>query len=153
MKKLRFSTIIHAGRETVWEVMLTPATYEMWTAEFAEGSRFEGSWAEGERIRFLGPDGSGMSAVIAENRPHEYLSIKHVGVIKHGVEDTTSDEVRAWAPAFENYTLANAGGATELTVDMDVTPDFEEYMQKTWPRALSRLKALCEAQAASRPVL
>jgi hypothetical protein len=28
---------------------------------------------------------------------------------------------------------------------MDVTPAFEEYMGKTWPLALARLKALCES--------
>ena len=59
MKKLVFTTFIDAPRETVWDRMLAPATYERWTAAFAEGSRFEGSWAEGARIRFLGPDGSG----------------------------------------------------------------------------------------------
>lgn len=148
MKTLHFATIIHARRENVWETMLAPATYNLWTAEFAEGSRFEGSWAEGQRIRFLGPDGSGMTSVIARSRPHEFLSIKHLGFIKDGVEDTESEAVRAWAPAFENYTLSDAGSSTGLEVDIDVTPEFEDYMSNTWPRALAKLKALCEDPAA-----
>lgn len=148
MKTLHFATTIHARPETVWEIMLAPATYRLWTSEFAEGSYFEGSWAKGERIRFMGPDGSGMTAVIAENRPHEFLSIKHLGMIKDGIEDTDSEAVRRWAPAFENYSFSKAGPTTELRVDMDVTPEFEEYMTKTWPKALSRLKALCEAPSA-----
>jgi uncharacterized protein YndB with AHSA1/START domain len=145
MKSLHFETMIHAKREDVWKVMLAPDTYRTWTAEFAEGSYFEGSWDKGERIRFLTPDGAGMLSVIAENRPHEFLSIKHIGQIKDGVEDTTSEEVRGWAPAFENYTLSDSETGAQVRVDMDVTPDFEQYMAKTWPKALAKLKAICEA--------
>jgi len=148
MNTLHFSSVIHAGRETVWNTMLAPDTYRLWTAEFTEGSYFEGSWAGGERISFLAPDGNGMASVIAENRPHEHLSIKHIGYVKDGVEDTDSEMVRSWAPAFENYSLSESGPSTDLKVDIDVAPEFEEYMTKTWPRALSRLKAICEARAA-----
>lgn len=148
MKKLHFATEIHAPRQVVWETMLAPDTYRTWTAEFAEGSYFEGSWDKGQSIRFLAPNGEGMAAVIAENRPYEFVSIKHVGLVKDGKEDRESDEARRWAPAFENYSLADAGRSTRLEVDMDVVAEFEEYMQKTWPKALARLKAVCEERAA-----
>lgn len=147
MKTLHFTTLIHASRGAVWNAMLAPETYKMWTAEFCEGSYFEGSWAKGERIRFLSPDGCGMTSVIAENRPHEFLSIRHLGIIKDGVEDTESEEARSWAPAYENYSFSASGTSTELAVDMDVTPEFEEYMAKTWPKALDKLKAISEAGA------
>lgn len=88
-----------------------------------------------------------MTSVIAENRPHEFLSIRHLGIIKDGVEDTESEEARSWAPAFENYTFSASGTSTELAVDMDVTPEFEEYMVETWPKALAKLKAISEAGA------
>lgn len=107
MKTLHFTTLIHASREAVWNVMFAPETYKIWTAEFSEGSYFEGSWAKGERIRFLSPDGCGMTSVIAENRPHEFLSIRHLGIIKDGVEDTESEEARSWAPAYENTPSRN----------------------------------------------
>jgi uncharacterized protein YndB with AHSA1/START domain len=147
MKRRHFSTIINATREAVWQVMLAPDTYRLWTAEFADGSYFEGSWAKGERIRFLAPNGEGMTSVIAENRPHEFLSIKHVGFIKNGIEDTESEEVRRWAPAFENYSFSDVGQGTEVKVEMDVTPEYEEYFVNTWPKALSRLKNICEARS------
>jgi hypothetical protein len=28
---------------------------------------------------------------------------------------------------------------------MEVTPEFEQYMAETWPKALAKLKAICEA--------
>ncbi|MFZ1377700.1 MAG: SRPBCC domain-containing protein [Geothrix sp.] len=149
MKRLQFSTLIQAPREQVWETMLGPVTYRIWSAAFMEGSYYEGTWAKGQRLRFLAPGGSGMVSEIAELRPHEFLSIRHLGEIKDGVEDTQSEAVRSWTPCFENYTFGQVGVATELTVDMDMTEAFEEYMTKTWPKALSLLKALSEARAAS----
>jgi hypothetical protein len=85
-----------------------------------------------------------MVSIIAENRPCEFLSIKHLGEIKNGVEDTTSDTARAWASALENYSFTDVGSLTRLEVTVDVTPDFEEYMNRTWPKALAALKDLCE---------
>jgi uncharacterized protein YndB with AHSA1/START domain len=147
MTTLHFETTIRATREQVWNVMLAADTYREWTAEFAEGSYYEGSWGTGDRIRFLGPGGQGgMVAVIAESRPPEFLSIKHIGEVKDGVEDTESEAVRRWAPAFENYTLSDAGSATLLAIDIDVAPEWSDYMAEHWPRALARLAAICEEQ-------
>jgi hypothetical protein len=89
-----------------------------------------------------------MVARIADSRPHEFISIEHRGFFKDGVEDTTREAVRSWAPAYENYAFRDAGGSTDLTVELDVAPDWEDYMNKTWPKALERLKALCEARKA-----
>jgi len=106
MKTLRFEILIHAPREKVWRTMLEQDTYRIWTAEFMAGSYYEGSWEQGERIRFLSPEGGGMTAVIDENRPFEHISVRHLGEIREGVDDTESDAVKSWAGnAFERYTL------------------------------------------------
>jgi hypothetical protein len=152
MKTMHFSTFIQAGRPAVWHAMLAPDSYRRWTAPFAEGSYYEGSWDQGATIRFLAPDGGGMISVIAENRPNEFLSIKHIGQIKDGREDFDSDEVRSWAPAFENYTLKDAGASTELKVDLQVAEDFEDVMASTWPKALQELKKLCETSSPRQAV-
>ncbi|MHB8800844.1 MAG: SRPBCC family protein [Thermoanaerobaculia bacterium] len=148
MKTVRHSITIRAPREAVWAAMLGPETYRAWTAPFCEGSYYEGSWNTGDRIRFLGPGGEGgMTSVIAESRPPEFVSIKHLGIIKDGVEDTTSPAATAWAPSFENYTFAEKGGATELTVEVETPPDFEEFVNDAWPKALAKLKQICEEAA------
>jgi uncharacterized protein YndB with AHSA1/START domain len=145
MKKLRFSTHIHAPVEAVWDAMLAPDTYRAWTAAFCEGSYFEGSWAQGETIRFLTPEGEGMFARIAENRRNEYLSIQLLGCIHGGVADTTGEEARNFAPGFENYAFHAADGGTHLEIELDTTAEFEPYLQEAWPKALAKLKAICEA--------
>lgn len=146
VKRIEFSTVIHAPASRVWDVMLGPESYRQWTSAFAEGSYYEGSWEQGEKIRFLSPGGEGMVAEIAESRPGEYLSIRHLGFVANGVEDTESEAVRAWAPAYENYTFVAVPEGTRVVVDQDVTAEFEAYMQDAWPRALALLKQLCEAE-------
>jgi hypothetical protein len=86
-----------------------------------------------------------MVAEIAECRPLEFVSIRHLGSVKaDGTEDTTSDAVRAWAPAYENYSFSQADGRTTVQVDMDVVSEWQAFMEQTWPQALARLKAIAE---------
>ena len=144
MNTQHFDIHIQAPRERVWATMLQSPTYEQWTSAFCEGSRFEGSWNAGERIRFLGPNGQGMVSEIAEHRPAEFVSIRHLGMIDEGGEDTTSEAVRAWAPCHENYHFIAEAGGTRVRVAADVFGNHEAYMAETWPRALALLKTLCE---------
>lgn len=146
-QRLRFTVDIDAPRAQVWDTMLAPDSYQAWTAAFCEGSTYNGSWELSAKIRFLGPGGDGMVAEIAERRTGEYLSIRHLGDIRAGVEDTDSDAVRAWAPAYENYRFSDRpSGGTALVVELDTVPAYLQFMQDTYPKALQRLKALCEAR-------
>ena len=149
VKRIQFSTAINAPTAEVWELMLGAESYPRWTKVFAEGSYYEGSWSEGSRIRFLIPSGDGMVAEIAENRPNEFISIRHLGFITNGIEDTKSDSVRAWAPAFENYTFSSVPEGTRLVVEQDVTAEFEQCLTEVWPKALEMLKQICEAEGAA----
>lgn len=150
MQKLDFSIFINAPREKVWDTMLEDTTYRQWTKSFNAGSYYEGSWEQGSEIKFLGvdeqgnSDWSGMYSRIKENRPHEFISIEHIGLIKDGVVDTTSAEVKQWTPAFENYTFTTAENGTELAVDIDVNDAFKAEFETMWPKALEALKALAE---------
>lgn len=146
-RTLGFSVSIRAPRALVWQKMLGDAGYRLWTAPFCDGSYYDGSWDKGAKIRFLSPRGDGMTAEIAENRLHEYISIRHLGEIAKGVEDTKSDKVRAWAPAYENYTFADTGGGTTVTVTVEALAGFEQFMQDTFPGALERLRLICERPA------
>lgn len=144
MKTLTFDITIHAPPERVWRTLFEPEGYRAWTAAFCEGSHFVGSWEQGAKIRFLAPSGDGMSSEIAENRPHEVMSIRHLGMIEKGVEDTTSEKVRAWAPCYENYRLAAVPGGCTVRVSLDTADEWEAYMRDTFPKALALLKDLCE---------
>jgi uncharacterized protein YndB with AHSA1/START domain len=149
MKTLHFSTTINAPCKKVWHTMLDDAPYRDWTSAFNPGSFYRGDWSEGSKILFLGPDPTtgtegGMVSRIAENRLYEFISVEHLGVVQDGIEDTTSELARQWAPAYENYTFLERDGATEVQVDIDVADDHASMFEQMWPRALSRLKELAE---------
>jgi uncharacterized protein YndB with AHSA1/START domain len=145
VKKLSFSISVRAPRDLVWRKMLEQDSYRQWTTPFTEGSYYEGSWEKGASIRFLSPGGDGMRAEIAESRRPEFVSIRHLGLISHGVDDTESPAARAWVPAYENYTFTEKDGTTTVVVEADSTEEFAGMFCTMWPLALQRLKEICEA--------
>lgn len=149
MQKLHYSILINAPKDKVWHAMLDDKPYREWTKTFSEGSYYQGSWEKGSKILFLGPDPTtggegGMVGRIAENKRYEFISIEHLGIVQNGVEDTTSEAARKWAPAFENYTFKDKGGATEVLVDTDVEDEHAQMFNEMWPEALRKLKELAE---------
>lgn len=148
MKKMNYSIIINAPKEKVWHTMLEDKTYRIWTVVFSEGSHYLGNWQKGSKILFLGPDENGnkggMVSCIKENRLYEYISIEHIGLIINGKEDLESEEVKKWAGAFENYTLKEKDGKTEILIDIDLNEDYIEMFNDMWPKALQKFKELSE---------
>lgn len=149
MHKLIFSIIINAHKEKVWNTMLEDKTYRIWTEPFNPGSYYKGDWSKGSKILFLGPDPEtgkegGMVSRIAENKLYEFISIEHLGIVKDGVEDTTSEHATKWAPAFENYTFKEKNSTTEVLVDIDINDEYKAVFEDMWPKALQKLKELAE---------
>lgn len=151
MKKLQFNIRINASVSKVFGVMLginNKSTYEQWTALFNPTSTYEGNWNKGSKILFIGADENGvkggMVSEIAENIPNRFVSIRHYGLLKADKEITEGPEVEKWAGGFENYTFEENNGITTVTVDLDTTEDFADYMNQTYPKALAKLKEICE---------
>ena len=98
MQKLRLHTAINATKEKIWEVLWNIHCYETWTTVFAEGSTVKtAQWKEGTRIYFVDENGAGMVSEVAAHRPNEFMSFRHLGMINNGIEDTSSEKVKAWA--------------------------------------------------------
>jgi predicted 3-demethylubiquinone-9 3-methyltransferase (glyoxalase superfamily)/uncharacterized protein YndB with AHSA1/START domain len=151
LHRLHFSIEIDAPRNTVYSTMLDDAAYRDWSAAFSPGSRFQGDWSEGSRIRFVDSAAEGERGMLSQvrvNRPGEYLELEHLGLVGDGREDTTSEAARAWAGAHESYTFTEADGKTVLAVEVDTVSEYREAFGEMWPRALDRLKALAEKGAA-----
>jgi hypothetical protein len=144
MEKIHFSIDIKAPIQKVWDTLWADETYRKWTTPFSEGSYAESDWKEGSKVLFLSPGGDGMLARIAEKREPNYMGFEHLGMIHGGVEDTTSDKVKPWAGARENYTLSENNGQTTVAVDIDITDEYKEMFMKMWPLALDELKKLAE---------
>jgi uncharacterized protein YndB with AHSA1/START domain len=144
MEKVRFTTIINAPREKVWSVLWTDESYRAWTSVFSEGSQAETDWKKGSKVLFTDGKGSGMVSRIDDLVPNEFMSFQHLGELKDGVEDTTSERVQQWAGGRENYTLNAVGDNTELIVELDLLDEFKDYFMGTFPKALAKVKELSE---------
>ncbi len=151
MKRLTFQIEINCKADKIYDTMLglsSKASYEQWTTFFNPTSTYEGSWEKGSKMKFIGIDSSGnkggMVSVIAENDKAKFVSIKHIGLVKGNEEITEGPEVEAWAGGLENYRYEQIGDKTKVEVQVDIVPEFEDYMQNTYPEALKKLKEICE---------
>lgn len=151
MKKLQYKISINAPVTKVYDSMLgitNKSTYEQWTAIFNPTCTYEGSWDTGSKILFIGVDENGdkggMVSRIVENMPNKFVTIQHYGLVQGNKEVTEGSEVEKWANGLENYTFEEINGTTILTVDLDMTEDFIDYMNETYPKALDKLKEICE---------
>jgi uncharacterized protein YndB with AHSA1/START domain len=145
MERQEYRITIDAPKEKVWKALWDIDSYRSWTSAFAEGSTVETeNWKKGSKVLFLDSRGFGMVSRVDENIPNRYMSFKHLGEVKNGVEDTTSEKVKEWAGATENYTLNEADGKTEVVVDMDLNEEFAAIFKDIWPKALKNLKELAE---------
>lgn len=151
MKKTTFNVSINAPVNKVFDLMLgisNISTYEQWTALFNPTSSYEGSWKKGSKMLFVGTDEKGekggMVSEIFDNISNQFISIRHYGLVKANVEITEGPEVEKWANGFENYTFVENNGITTVTVDLDTTEDFLDYMNEIYPKALEKLKEICE---------
>jgi len=155
VKTLNLEISINTTPENVWDSVVNKTKYNRWTSAFQETSHFEGGWNKGDKIKFLGFNAEGqkmgMVSEIAESRFPEYISIKHLGNILNGVEDFTSDEVKKWAPSFENYTIERTDGNTNVfKLDMAVPEDYYDMFMQMWPNALNLLKQVSEESTGTR---
>lgn len=151
MKKLQFKISINAPVIEVYDFMLgisDKSTYEQWVYLFNPTSSYEGTWDKWSKILFTGVDDNGqkggMVSKIVENIQYKFVSIKHCGLLMGDKEITEGPDVEKWANWFENYTFEENNNITSVTVEVDTNEDFEEYMLEAYPKALEKLKELCE---------
>ena len=152
MKKLQFTVHINAPVSKVYDSMLgisNKSSYEQWTAQFNPTSSYEGNWEKGSKMLFVGTDDkgkkAGMVSEIIDMIPNQFVSIRHYGLVQNNIEITTGAQVEKWANGFENYSFKETDGATSVTVDLDTSKEFVDYMSKAFPNALKALKEFCEA--------
>ena len=145
MAKKEFRITIDAPKEKVWQVLWDLQTYPVWTTAFSPSSNVRtDNWKKDSKVLFTDGSGNGMVSMVAENIPNKFMSFRHLGELKDGVEDTSGERVSAWAGATENYTLKDNGGKTELVIDLDITEEFADMFDEMWPKALDKVKELSE---------
>lgn len=150
LEKLHFIITVEAPARLIWKTITDPHLYKRWTKEFTATSYYEGGWKKGDKIRFLATNKEGkkegMVSEIAESIFPSFISVRHLGYIVDGQDDTTSEAVLSWAPAYENYSLkVIAENLTQVEIESDVEDSYVKMMNEMWPRALQALKETAES--------
>lgn len=146
MEKLSYKISIDAPREKVWESLWNQQTYSQWTSPFGEGSSIQiKDWNEGGRVHFTAAGGNGMYSDIVKMTENAYISFRHLGEVKGGQELPIDEKAKEWSGWMENYTLTEADGKTALLVEVDMLEKETEFMNKTFPKALDKLKEIAES--------
>ncbi len=83
-----------------------------------------------------------MLAVVEENKPYEFISLRHEAEISNG--EIIAGENASWIGAHENYTFSEQEGVTTVGVDIDIDESFQIFMEGAWPKALEVLKEISE---------
>ena len=149
MKRFVKTIEIKANAEQVWNIIFEPKNFSLWTEVFTKDSYYEGSLEKGSSVRFLAKNSKGeidgMISEIAENIFCEVLSIRHLGWVFNGVDDTTSSDVQSWAPAYENYLFEKVDdNVTALTIEADLSEMYYDRFAELWPKAMQKIKEMSE---------
>ncbi|QNL48224.1 SRPBCC domain-containing protein [Olivibacter sp. SDN3] len=147
MEKMQFKTTISAAVSKVFDTMIGKDTFKLWTTVFNPSSDFEGEWKKGSKILFVGTNEvgkkEGMVGIIRELDRPQFVSIEYIGLLDGENEITTGSIAEEWA-GFENYSFETSGNQTTVTVDIDVNDQMRDYFRETYPKALDKLKEICE---------
>lgn len=143
---LRFQAEIMAPADKVYKVLIDDQGYREWSAVFNPTSHFSGSWEKDSEILFLGHDEHGvlhgMVSRIKENIPGRLISMEHLRT--YVPDKSPSVDLNPWAGFMEIYHLTEKDGLTVFMVESDTTHDFADYFLETWPKAIEKLKEICE---------
>jgi hypothetical protein len=138
MKKITFNTTINAPREKVWNALWQDKNYREWTSAFTPGSYALSDWREGSKVLFLDGKGNGMSSLIEKKIGNTEMVFKHLFEIKDGKEHPMKNT------GHESYFLSENKDKTELRVEVDIEPEWESFMNETFPKALEGVKRIAE---------
>lgn len=145
METLNYEIHINAPIQKVWDLLWNPVNYGEWTKFFSPDSHMKTDWTIGGRTYFTDSSGDGMVSTIKSlNEPTEVV-FSHLGVIKNGIEDTESKEVKDWSGAEEQYFLrAIDENTTELRAIVHVYSEYEDMMNKGFIKGFEVLKNRAE---------
>ncbi len=140
--RLIFEITIPAPCSLVWEKLWSVEGYGVWTSVFCEGSYYSGELLEGNRVHLLTPEGHGMYSNVFKRIENSTFIFEHLGEIVDFKEILNSDNSNLWSGAFEEYHLSEVNGHSLLRVEVDTLPQYADFMNTTFPKALEALKNL-----------
>ncbi|WP_444684513.1 hypothetical protein [Alkalicoccus luteus] len=143
-----FSILIQADKRDIWNVLWEDTSFRDWANLIDEGTYMKGRLEENGEVEFISAvNGYGVTSLVEELRPHEYVRFHHQADTQDSGSGVREEE---WTGKTESYLLKeDEGGVTlclTLTIPANQLPLFSERV----PKALARIKELAEALPLSR---
>ena len=146
METLNYEVHINAPIQQVWDLLWNPETYGQWTQFFQEGSQMRSDWKIGGKTYFSDVNGEGMVSTIESLEAPFEVVFKHLGIVRNGIEDTQSREVKEWSGNEEKYFLrAIDDNTTELRAIVHANDDYQEMMNTGFNKGFDLLKKIAES--------
>lgn len=144
MMTLSYDIVIQANAQTVWNILWDTHTYSKWTLPFSETSQMQSDWKIGGETLFQDASGNGMVATIVELEQFKKVVFKHLGVLKNGVLDSTSEDVQSWSGSLEKYFLNEQGETTTLSAEIETSEEYKDMMDRAFQQGFAIVKSLAE---------
>lgn len=141
--RLDFEININATIEKIWDTLWNPNKINDWLKVFEESTYVVGNIEEGENIRFMNGNNSGMNTIVHSKITNKQVIFRHIGYIENG-EVVVSDESKAWENAMEGYVITQSDNGCKLIVFLDTTEKYVDYFQPVFKKALEFIKDKCE---------
>lgn len=142
MKEVRFSIDIYATKEIVWNTLWQDHTFRQWAGIIDPGTYMEGSLKEGAEVQFISSvNGYGVTSLVEKLVKGEFLLLRHHADTQESGKQAREEQ---WTGGREIYSLTEKDDNTILTVVFDVPTELEAEFNRSYPRALERVKALAE---------
>lgn len=143
MNEIQFSIEINTDKENVWDVLWRDETLRQWAGIIDPGTHMVGDLAAGNEVQFISANGYGVTSLIEELIPHEFLLLRHSADTQ---DEGNQEREKEWTGGAEAYRLVEQDGVTTLTVTFDIPPQQEEYFKANFPKALECIKELAEGK-------
>ncbi len=142
MKEMQFKIEISAPKERVWQILWEDESLRDWSGIVDPGTYMLGELKEGETVQFNSAEGYGVTSLVAELIPNEFILFKHQADTQDSGKAHRDDQ---WMGGQESYKLTEKNGVTTLEMSLDVPPELEKIMSASYPKALARIKELSES--------
>lgn len=138
---MQFSIDINATKDQVWDTLWQDKTLRLWANIIDPGTYMVGDLKVGNEIQFISGNGYGVTSLVEELTPNEFLLLKHSADTQNKGQQ---ERDKQWTGGEESYSLVEKDGITTLNTSFDVPPELENYFKSAYPKALEQVKLLAE---------
>ncbi len=146
IENLSFEKEINASPSNVWKALWDRNNYTQWTQFFSEGSQLLGNLEKNAKILLVDGSKNGMYSEISDFEENSKLVMKHLGMVENGKELPIDAEAEKWTETTESYFLTPFSGGTLLRVEVQMTNEHKDFMEKAFKPALEEVKKIAENQ-------